>query len=72
MEWKRDQFILYINIEHCDCNNNNNNSKYEHNSLFRLLFCPDLTIAILSWQVFPASFIKPLQLIQNAARKINL
>ncbi len=24
----------------------------QHNSLFRLLFCPDLTIAILSWQVF--------------------
>ncbi len=24
----------------------------QHNSLFRLLFCPDLTIAMLSWQVF--------------------
>ncbi len=23
-----------------------------HNSLFRLLFCPDLTTAMLSWQVF--------------------
>ncbi len=23
-----------------------------HNSLFKLLFCPDLTIAMLSWQVF--------------------
>ncbi len=23
-----------------------------HNSLFRLLFCPDWTIAMLSWQVF--------------------
>ncbi len=38
----------------------------QHNSLFRLLFCPelDLTIAIL-----PASSIKPLQLIQNAAAR---
>ncbi len=24
----------------------------QHNSLFKLLFCPDLTIAMLSWQVF--------------------
>ncbi len=24
----------------------------QHNSLFRFLFCPDLTIAMLSWQVF--------------------
>ncbi len=24
----------------------------QHNSLFGLLFCPDLTIAMLSWQVF--------------------
>ncbi len=24
----------------------------QHNFLFRLLFCPDLTIAMLSWQVF--------------------
>ncbi len=24
----------------------------QHNSLFRLLFCPDFTIAMLSWQVF--------------------
>ncbi len=24
----------------------------QHNSLFRLLFCPHLTIAMLSWQVF--------------------
>ncbi len=24
----------------------------QHNSLFRLLFCPDLTIAMFSWQVF--------------------
>ncbi len=30
--------------------------------LFKLLFCPDLTIAMLSWQVFQP--IKPLQLIQ--------
>ncbi len=40
----------------------------QHNSLFRLLFCPDLTIAMLSWQVF--SSIKPLQLIQNAAARL--
>ncbi len=24
----------------------------QHNSLFKFLFCPDLTIAMLSWQVF--------------------
>ncbi len=40
----------------------------QHNSLFRLLFCPHLTIAMLSWQVF--SSIKPLQLIQNAAARL--
>ncbi len=40
----------------------------QHNSLFRLLFCPHLTIAMLSWQVF--SSIKPLQLIQNAAVRL--
>ncbi len=27
-------------------------SDMQHNSLFRVLFCPDLTIAMLSWQVF--------------------
>ncbi len=40
----------------------------QHNSLFKLLFCPDLTIAMLSWQVFQP--IKPLQLIQNAAARL--
>ncbi len=38
----------------------------QHNSLFRLLFCPDLTIEMLLAGL-PASSIKHLQLIQNAA-----
>ncbi len=42
----------------------------QHNSLFRLLFCPDLTIAMLSLAGLPASSIKPLQLIQNAAARL--
>ncbi len=42
----------------------------QHNSLFRLLFCPDLTIAMLSWQVFQPVPIKPLQWIQNAAARL--
>ncbi len=41
-----------------------------HNSLFRLLFCPDLTIAMLSWQVFQP-VIKPLELIQKAAARLD-
>ncbi len=41
----------------------------QRNSLFRLLFCPDLTIAMLS-SGLPASSIKPLQLIQNAAARL--
>ncbi len=43
------------------------------NSLFKLLFCPDLTIAMFSWQVFqpiPSNLYKPLQLIQNAAARL--
>ncbi len=40
----------------------------QHNSLFRLFFCPDLTIALLA--SLPASSIKPLQLIQNAAARL--
>ncbi len=32
--------------------NNTTRAKMQHNSLFRLLFCPDLTIAMLSLQVF--------------------
>ncbi len=42
----------------------------QHNSLFRLLFCPDLTIAMLLLAGLPASSIKPLQLIQNAAARL--
>ncbi len=41
----------------------------QHNSLFRLLFCPHLTIAMLLAGL-PASSIKPLQLIQNAAARL--
>ncbi len=41
----------------------------QHNSLFRLLICPDLTIAML-FAGLPASSIKPLQLIQNAAARL--
>ncbi len=40
-----------------------------HNSLFKLLFCPDLTWnALLAG--LPASFIKPLQLIQIVAARL--
>ncbi len=42
----------------------------QHNSLFRLLFCPDLTVAMLLLAGLPASSIKPLQLIQNAAARL--
>ncbi len=40
-----------------------------HNSLFKLLFCPGWTIAMLSWQA-PANSIKPLQLIQSVAARL--
>ncbi len=40
-----------------------------HNSLFKLLFCPGWTIAMLL-PGLPASSIKPLQLIQNAATRL--
>ncbi len=39
-----------------------------HNSLFRLLFCPDYCNALLA--DLSASSIKPLQLIQNAAARL--
>ncbi len=40
----------------------------QHNSLFRLLFCPDYCYTLLAG--LPASSIKPLQLIQNAAARL--
>ncbi len=40
----------------------------QHNSLFGLLFCPDYCNALLAG--LPASSIKPLQLIQNAAARL--
>ncbi len=42
----------------------------QHNSLFKLLFCPDWAIAMLSWQVFQPVPFKLLQLIQNAAARL--
>ncbi len=41
----------------------------QHNSLFRLLFCPDLTIAMLSWQVF-RQFHQTSTIIQNTAARL--
>ncbi len=42
----------------------------QHNSSFRLLFCPDLIITMLSWHGLPASSIKPLKLIQTAPARL--
>ncbi len=42
----------------------------QHNSLFKLLFCPDLTICNALLAGLSASSIKPLQLIQNAAARL--
>ncbi len=41
-------YLLYLTLSRSDPFLQN----MLHNSLFKLLFCPDLTIAMLSWQVF--------------------